>query len=170
MSVAHADRGASHESFVLRETLINTLLTAVIAAALSWLLFQGREHIPALGPVPDGIFGIIPGTFNFTLLVTIGLTLSIRARRRRGTAPRLASIRGAVAALPSNVVARALALAVLLSVLLTPSGYGLVEVMIRSDLAASTWSFLGITCFFVVYFCLLSLIVTPLVAWRALAD
>ena len=170
IEVLSARADAGHERLVRRETVLNTVLTAVIAAALTWVLFHGRAGIAPLAPVPDGIFGILPGTFNFTLLVTLGLSASIRHRVARGRVTRIAVVPGRAARLPRLLLLRALLLAAAATVLLVPLTYGVVWTCLRAGFIPALWSFTGMTVFFVAYFCALSLIITPWVVWRALQD
>ena len=155
---------------VRRETTTNALVTAVLAALISWLLFRGRTGIPAIGGGTDGIFGIIPGTFNFTLLVTLVLTLVTRGRVRRGAPNRLPAQGLLARALPDNVLLRSLMLAFLLTLTLVSLTYAAGLTAIRTGVLPPTWSFAGLLLFYVVYFVALALIVTPIVIWRALSD
>ena len=163
---------AEHAALVRRETTSNTLATALIAAVVTWLLFRSHIAIAPLSAPPGGIFGILPGTFNFTLLVTIVLTLITRKRVSRQQLRRLASTEGAAlgSSLPGNVVARALVLAVCVTATCVLCTYGLVMGTARLQWLPAQWSFAGMEVFFVTYFVLLSLLVTPIVVWRALRD
>lgn len=162
----------SHAVVVRRETVANTVATAVIAALLSLVIFRGRDSIPPLEAPPGGIFGILPGTFNFTLLVTIVLTLIVRARVRRGQLARPGSGEGSMrgARLPANVVARGLVMALLATLVLVPLSGGLVYGLVGAGLLPARWSLAGMGGYFVAHFVVLSLVVTPVVVWRALRD
>ena len=157
---------------VRRETTANTIATALIAAALTALIFRGRNTIPAFEAPPGGIFGILPGTFNFTLLVTLVLSLVIRARVRRGVALRAAPGGGALRGswLPANLLLRGLALAALATVVLVPLSAGAVRGLVGLEILPSHWSLVGMGTYFVLHFVVLSLLVTPPVVWRALQD
>jgi hypothetical protein len=161
-----------HAAVVRKETLLNTVATMLIAAALSWLLFRGESSVVALAPPVHGVLGIVPGTFNFTLLVTLALTAVIRARTRRGECPRLdrdEPLRW-VGWLPTHLLARALTTALLATLLFVPITLASIGWLIRSGNVPEDWSFTSMLVFFVVYFAALSLVVTPTVVWRALAD
>ena len=155
-----------HAAMVRKETIANTIASMLIAVALSWLLFNGRCALPALDAPPRGIFGIFPGTFNFTLLVTIALTLIVRRRTRLGLISRCARSNR----LPANVLLRGLLLASVATVLLAPVSMLLVQTGIRGGWLPALWSLPGMTVFFVLYFALLSLLITPVVVRRALSD
>ena len=159
-------------TLVRKETAINTVITAVIAAVLSWVIFRNQADVRALTTPPGGIFGILPGTFNCSLLVTIGLTFVIRGRVRRGAAARVAPADGSQlgASLPANVVLRGLVLALLATLTFVPVATLAVWTSVRTGLVLSSWTFAGMTLFFVVYFVILSLVITPIVVWRALRD
>ena len=139
---------------------------------LTWLIFAGETAIPALTEPPGGIFGILPGTFNFTLLVAVALTLITRRRVSRGQYRRAHVDEGARLgiSLPGNVLLRAVALAGIVSVVLVPLTYLLVWAAIRFGGIPQEWPFVGMLVLFVGHFVLLSLIVTPIVVWRALRD
>ena len=157
---------------IRKETIVNTLATAVIAVLLTWLIFHGRETIQVFDAPPYGLFGILPGTFNFTLLVTLALTLITRARVRRGQVEHLDRVQtpSLIAALPVNVVLRALTLALSAVVFLASLTFGVVWLLIRAGLLPPQWTFPGIAALFLVHFVVLSLLVTPVVVWRALQD
>ena len=157
---------------VRKETAINTVITAVVAAVLSWVIFRNQADIRALAAPPAGIFGILPGTFNFSLLVTIGLTLVIRARVRGGIAARLAAADGSRvgSGLPANIVLRGLVLALLATLTFVPVTTAAVWVAMQTGIVPAAWTFAGMLLFFVVYFVVLSLVITPIVVWRALRD
>ncbi len=166
------DAAGPHALAVRRETIANTIATAVIAVLLSWLIFRGRDAIGAFEAPPGGIFGILPGTFNFTLLVTVVLTLVVRGRVRRGDIARLAANEGSMrgASLPANLLLRAVALALVATLLLVPLSAGAVYALIVGGLLPERWSLVGMSGFFALHFVVLSLLVTPVVVWRALRD
>ena len=168
----HGMNPSSHADVVRRETVANTIATVVIAALLSALIFRGRVAIRPFETPPGGIFGILPGTFNFTLLVTIVLTLVVRGRVRRNRLERLqaghGSMRGAL--LPANVLLRGLALALLATLVLVPVSGGLVYGLVAVGVLPPSWSLAGMAVYFTVHFVVLSLLVTPVVVWRALRD
>lgn len=163
---------AAQAAMIRKETAINTVATALIAAALSWVLFRGHSSIVALSPPVGGILGILPGTFNFTLLVTLALTLITRRRVRSGSCPPLAreARRGIGAALPANLIVRAIVLAAVATVVFVTLGAGGVWLATRLTALPIEWSFQSVLGFYVVYFVILSLVVTPIILWRALAD
>ena len=157
---------------VRKETVLNVVVTVVIATLLSWAVFRGETRIAAFAPVPGGIFGILPGTFNFALLVTTALTLITRRRVRAGLYRRLDPGEGMRlgAALPRSVLLRALVLAAIATVIYVPVGSGLAFAAIRVGLIPGIWSFAGMLAFFVLYFVALAVVLTPVVLWRALRD
>lgn len=154
---------------VRTETVANTIATVVIAAVIAWLMFGGQPSITALAAPPGGIFGIAPGTFNFTLLVTLVLTSVIRGRVRRGRVGRL-PVSGLAARLPRHLLLRAVALATVTTVAFVPLTFGLVRAGIGAGVFPAAWSFAAIVAFFCAYFALVSLVVTPPIVRRALAD
>ena len=167
-----ASLAPQQRDLIRKETVVNTLATVVIAALLTWLIFRGRESILVFDAPPFGLFGILPGTFNFTLLVTLALTLITRARVRRGEVASLdcAQAPPLIANLPANVVLRALTLALSAVLFLASFTVGVVWLAIRAGLLPPQWTFAGIAALFLVHFVVLSLLVTPVVVWRALQD
>jgi hypothetical protein len=157
---------------VRRETLANVLATVSIAAAIAWLAFRGAGPYPSLAPPPGGIFGILPGTFNFVLLVTLALTLVVRGRVARGAVRRAAPDEGVRrgARLPRNALLRALALAAATTLLFVPATYALVWLATSAGLLPPAWSFAGMLAFFEAYFVAVALFVTPAIVWQALRD
>lgn len=158
----------AHRRMVRRETLIGIVGNGVIAAVVVSLLYASRETIPVLGT--DGaVFGFLPGTFMFTLGLTIGLTLTVRSRVRKGLVPPLgaggASGWPAALPLPRNVLARAVMLGAIAEACLVPLTFGLLWLFAPRD-----WSFAAVLGANVGYFVLLATLVVPIVAWRALED
>lgn len=157
---------AAQRQVVRREVLTGVIGNVVIAVVVTWLLFRGRPDIPVLGR-SGAVFGIVPGTFMFTLGMTIGLTLGVRRRVRRSEVARLIPGQGppGLAWLPRNVILRGLLLAVLAEALLVP-----LTLALLAAFAPSSWQFAGALAFNAAYFAVLSALVVPVVAWRALAD
>ena len=160
----------AHAGLVRKETIGNVVASAVIAALLSWLILHRQADIDLHAPPPGGIFGIVPGTFNFTLLVTFALTLITRRRVRTGQHARRTARVPRADWLPGNVLVRSLLLAVCATITLVPLTYALVWGAVSAGLAPPHWSFGAVLAFYVAYFVVLTVIVTPLVVWRALRD
>ena len=157
---------AQHRQMVRRETLIGVLGNAVVALIVVWLLFGGSGPIPVLG-TDGGAFGVVPGTFMFTLGMTIGLTRSVRGKVRRGRVQQLApeATSRLARALPQPLIVRALTLAVAAWLCLVPLTIGLL-----AWLAPPDWSLGYVLAFNVLYFTVMCLLVVPTVVWRALCD
>jgi hypothetical protein len=162
---------ADPDAMVRDETVANAVITVVLAAAIVWALFHGQSAIRALAPPPGGIFGLLPGTFNFTLLVTVVLTLVIRARVRSGRVGRWPTARAVpLRWLPANVVLRGFALAAVATIAFVPATLLLVRAGIGAGVLPAEWSFAGMLLLFCAYFGVLALWVTPVIVRRALAD
>lgn len=156
----------SHVSMVCRETLIGVAGNGLIAAGVVAWLFRGQQQIPVLGR--DGaVFGIVPGTFMFTLGMTIGLTLTVRSRLRAGKLSRLEQPlkQSCVERLPSNVFLRATMLALAVEICVVP-----LTLLFVALVAPPQWGVTAAIGFNILYFVLLSGTVVPIVAWRALRD
>lgn len=143
------------------EAAISVIPNALFSALFVWLLFRDAKAIPLWGT--KGVaFDLVPTTFMLTLVTTIGLTLVIRARRRKG-ALHVADL--GFPPLPRNVGARAVVLALSLSVLIVP-----VTVLALHLLWASNWSYAEMLAFKVAYGVMVGLVATPLVVLAALRD
>ncbi len=154
---------------VRHETWINCIVSAVLAGGVAWLIFRGQSAVAAWAPPPGGIFGILPGTFNFTLLVTLALTAVIR-KRYRAVAPPAVSSTAPWGWLPRQLLLRGLLLAALVTTLFVPATMLLVIWAIRLSLVAAIWTLPAMIGFFIVYFVLVTAFTTPIVVWCALRD
>jgi hypothetical protein len=156
----------AHRAMVRKETLIGVVLNIVVATIIVGLLYWGEEPIPVLG-TSGGAFGIVGGTFMFTLGMTIGLTLTVRGRLRKGLLPRLplSALPAFSQRLPQPLFVRGLALAVGAWILAVP-----VTWFLLGALAPTHWSFFATLAFNIVYFVTMCLIIVPYVVWRALSD
>lgn len=161
---------ASVAAITRRETISNVIASAVIAGLIAWLAFRRATGIEPFAAPPGGVFGIIPGTFNFSLLVTVVLTLILRRRFRGGPAFVTGSGEGSRRQLPANVVVRALVLAAGATLLFVPATMLLIWLGTRAGLLPVTWSVSGMITFFVVYFVLLTWALTPVIVKGALND
>lgn len=159
---------SSAAEIIRRETISNVIASAVIGGLIAWLLFRGATAIEPFAKPPGGVFGIIPGTFNFSLLVTVVLTLILRRRFRGGPAFETGS--GSKRQLPANVAVRGLVLAAGATLLLVPATMLLIWLGTRAGLLPATWSASGMIAFFVVYFVLLTWVLTPVIVKGALND
>jgi hypothetical protein len=138
-------------------------------SSLAPLLGFSFVSISPIAEPPDGIFGILPGTFNFTLLVTLGLTLALRARLR--AAPRVAMPANSPWSwLPRHLILRALLLAILATLAFVPLTMIAIRALVASGALPLQWSLGAMIAFFVGYFVLVTWAVTPAVVWRALRD
>ena len=157
---------------VRRETFANTIATAVVAVGITWVAFHNRALVPVFEAPPGGVFGIVPGTFNFSLLVTLILTRVVRARVRNGRIARgdVPGLAGFTRLMPRNVLVRALLVACVMSLIFLPLTYGSIWIALNAGLLPQAWSVLGMEVLFGVHFTLLSVVVTSLVVAAALRD
>ncbi|MCL4791039.1 MAG: hypothetical protein KJ040_03205 [Gammaproteobacteria bacterium] len=155
-----------HRDMVRKEVLLAVLGNAVVAVIIVWALYGGEDLIPVLG-TDGGAFGVVPGTFLFTLGMTVGLTRTIRSRVRKGViaALPLSEAPGIARRLPQNLLVRGLLMALSAEICLVPA-----TIALLSWLAPDTWSFGAVLAFNVAYFAGLCLLVLPAVLWRALCD
>lgn len=159
-------REARHDAVVRTQTLVSVAVYAFIPTALLWLfrvpgpatVFGERSLIgPALAPA-------LLGTF----MMTIGLTLMIRAQVRRATMPALvwaAADRDAARRLPRSLLARAAVLALGATVVFVPAALALVGVAGVLPLSRE-----GFAVFNIVYGACIGAVVTRYVVLAALAD
>lgn len=151
---------------LLAETLINVAASALIAAVITWLTFRGKTDVDWVGGPESGAFGIVPGTFMFTAVVTIVLSIIMSKRVERGAVSSLppANLPTPLRWLPANVALRGVALGALAWLALVP----LTMVLLRAVGPEST-SFGALMIFYVAYFALLALIIVPIIVLRAVA-
>jgi hypothetical protein len=150
------------------ETLANTVFATAQGALQAWLTFDGNRAAPLIDTPPRGLFGLLPGAFLFSFLVTVCLTLATRRRARRGTLRAVCS--RPWVPLPRNLWLRAATLATgsLLAMGLVP--YFVLAMGVRQGMWAPVLSRNTMLVVFAMYFGVLSLIVTPLVIARAHQD
>jgi len=148
-----------------QETVLNTVISGILTALITWLIFGNQEDIPLLGGPESGAFGIVPGTFMFSAVVTLALSLIMRGRINKGSVTRLpaGSLSLLRKLLPSQVFLRSIAAGLIMWLLLVPT-----TLLLLSALAPSSISFTGLLVLFVAYFVVLTLIVVPAVILRSL--
>jgi hypothetical protein len=150
---------SSVEDTVRRETLIAVVVNCVIAAALTWITVEPSRPSVLVGGPGAGAFGILPGTFLFTFLLSLGLSFALRARIRRGEL--CAEDRETalwVRLLPRNVLLRAFLLAAAATFLGPPATFSLLH-----WLAPGTAPFSVALTVNIVYFALLACLVVPVI-------
>ncbi len=157
----------AERQFVRNETIVSIVLNALVSAVFVWLLFRGKSEVGLWGM--DGLaFDLLPTTFMITFMMTLGLSLVIRRRVGRGSAPRLGWVRAEhpwLRFLPAWLLPRALLLAAGMMVLFVPATVGL--------LIAAGWHPMAIGhvyLFKVIYGALMGLVATPVILLAALAD
>ena len=143
------------------EAAIYIVPNALVSALFVWLLFRSVDAVPLWG-MQGVAFDLVPTTFMLTLMTTIGLTLVVRARTRKGA---VHAADAGFPALPHNVVARALVLALTATVMLVP-----VSVIVLHLLWAGNWSYDTIMIFKVGYGVAVGLVVTSIVVLAAMRD
>lgn len=166
-------RGESDRAAMVRkETVANTIVTGAVAVLVTWLIFRNRELVPIFEAPPRGAFGIVPGTFNFTLLVTLILTLVVRVRVRKGRIGRgeVSRLAWFTHLMPRNVLMRAVFMACVMSLVFLPLTYGSIWLAVKGGLVPPAWSMMGMELLFGAHFMLLSVVVTSLVVAGALRD
>jgi len=145
---------------VLIETAVNAALSAVLSAGFVWLVFGGRNLVPLWGR--DGVaFDQLPMTFMIAFMMTLGLTLYTRSRCAKGAAPRHAG----GPPLPRWLPLRALAIALLLTLVLVPASVGLLALSGKLD-----WRFVEVMALKIVYGAVVAAVATPLIVLGAMRD
>ena len=149
------------------ETAISVFLNVLVSAAFAWFPFHGADYVPLWGPFGIAV-DLVPTTFMITLMVSIALTLITRRRVRAGQVPALnptAISYPGFRWLPRQVVWRAVALAMTLTVVLV-LGFVALFVVAGVDRLPFDRFFL----FKLIYGGLLAILVTPFILAAALAD
>lgn len=152
--------------YVRNETAISIVANVVVSALFAWLIFHDQDRIPLWG-ARGMAFDLVPTTFMITLMSTFAITLVTRARARQGLTPALSptSTRWSMPWLPRNVIARALLLAILATLILVPLGIGAFLVL---GIESST--FVPLLVFKMIFGAALALLVSPIIVLRALLD
>jgi len=158
--------GPEHRRAVRNETVVSVAINSLVPAAIIWFV---EAHPPETLVGPEGIIAsMVPAAGMATLLMTLILTLIVRARVRKGALPALdwpAEERGLMRLVPRNLPLRAIALAVLAVILLVPTG--LIVVSLLGVLPMSRVDFL---IFNLIYGAIVGLVMARFVVLPALAD
>lgn len=142
------------------EAGISIVPNALVSALFVWLLFRGTDAIPLWGP--QGVaFDLLPTTFMLTLMTTLGLSLIVRARRRRG----VAQVAPGFPRLPRLLPLRGIVLGLALVVVFVP-----VTVLALWATWDGPWSYATMMAFKIAYGIAVGLVATPLVVLAALRD
>ncbi|HEX8300708.1 hypothetical protein [Sphingomonas sp.] len=158
--------GPEHRQAVRNETLVSIAINSLVPAGIIWSLGVSP---PQMLFGADGIIGsMIPAAGLATLIMTLVLTMIVRARVRKGALPALdwpAEERGAMRLIPRSLPLRALALGALAIVLLVPGGLAVVAAL---DVLPLTR--LGFLIFNLIYGAVVGLVMARFVVLPALAD
>lgn len=155
---------SDHRRYIRTETLINTTVNTAISAVFVWVAFRGLTSIPLWGN-PGLAFDLLPTCVAITLFSTLVLTLLTRARLKRGRVQPLTPARGPAAWLPANIVLRALTAAFVVTAIAAP-----LSIAVLKFVGADGASFGQVLVFKIVYGAALSLLISPPLLMRALAD
>lgn len=155
---------SDHRRYIRKETLINAVVNTVISAFFVWVAFRGLSAIPLWGN-PGLALDLVPTCVAITLVSAMVLTLTTRARLKRGRVAPLTPARGPAAWLPGNVIVRALTSAIVVTIIAVP-----VSVAALKLVGADGASFNQVLIFKIVYGAALSALISPPLLMRALAD
>lgn len=126
--------------FLIAETVIATLVNAVIMAVMTWLVFSGRGRIPVWGG--DGlVFDMLPSSALPVFAMAVILPALLRIRHNRGErlpACDLSELGVWTRALPKGVVPLGLVLAITWAALFVSVGTAMLWITGWNDL--SLWS------------------------------
>ncbi len=158
---------AVHRRFLLKESLISTLIGAVVSLAISFMVFRTQNQIPFWGA--DGLFlDLILTVFFMTFMMTLAMTPMYRGRVGKGTAPAAPWPRSAhpvLRFLPGLAPVRALMIGALYVVALVS-----VSTVLLLPFKEFPVSLRWMLVFKSFYGALTGLLVTPVIAVGAIAD
>ncbi|ABQ67888.1 hypothetical protein Swit_1525 [Rhizorhabdus wittichii RW1] len=165
--------GASDEpkAFIRKAVISNIGIGFVLSIFFSVLLFSDKPLFTPFAP-DRAALGIFPATFNVTVLMTIGMTLSVRSRARRGIvrAPDQGELPAASRWLPKPLMARAIAFAAAVTLILAPPTLLVVWGATHIGLLPGQWSLIGLIAYYAAYFAVHAMTVPPILIWRALCE
>lgn len=154
-----------HWSAVRNETMVSVAINALIPTAIIWLVgLAPPERL-------DGETGLLQAMTKAsglaTTLMTLVVTLLIRARVRSGAAPALprASLPTIIRWLPGSVLLRAPVMGLIAVALLVPTGAAFAAAFSLLPLTIG-----GFVVFNLIYGTIVGLVMTPGVVLRALVD
>lgn len=156
-----------HRRYLAVETAISVVLNVLVTAAFAWFPFHDEDSVPLWGPLGIAV-DLVPTTFMITLMVSIALTLITRRRVRAGHVPGLnpaAMSYPWYGWLPRQVVWRAVALGMTLTVVLVP---GVIALFVLAGI--NLLPFDSFFLFKLIYGGLLAILITPVILTAALAD
>lgn len=156
---------AGHRAAVRTETLVSIAINALVPTAI--IRAVGLAPPRALGGGEGLVQAMAKASGLATLLMTVAITLLVRARVRAGSVPALAhaDLPAPLRLLPGALPLRAPAMALVAVVVLVP--LGALAATLLSILPLDTGGFVG---FNLAYGSLVGLTMTPAVVLRALAD
>lgn len=146
--------------YVVKEALISAVINALISAAFAYAVFRGQRA--ELWGSPSLALDFVPQTFAIAAFSVLVPTLLARKRVRAGAVQQLVPMR---AALPPNVLLRALLVALVVTVVLA-----WLAISMAAALVQGPQPFLPVLALKVGYGALVALIVTPFALRHALAD
>ena len=158
--------GPEHNKAVRQERVVGTAINALLPAAIIWILDVPPPQ-RLIGP-HDILAAIVPASGMATLVMTLILTLIIRARVAKGSLPGLVwprNERGMMRFIPQSLLLRAVVLGLLAMVLLVPTGFFLVAIA-----GILPFSKIGALVFNVLFGALVGIVMTRFVVLPALAD
>lgn len=153
-----------HRRYIRTESLINTAVNSLISAFFVWVAFRGLEAIPLWGN-PGLAFDLVPTCVAITLFSVLVLTLTTRARLKRGRVAPLTPALGPASWLPANIVLRAITAVIAVTVIAVPLSIGALVIS-----GADGLSFGQVLIFKILYGAALSALISPPLLMRALAD
>ena len=152
---------AAHSAYIRVETVVSVVINVVLTVVFVFVSFGGRSFVDLDGPagilrdaIPQNVI-----TVFMSLLVPTWLT------RKRCSAGAIAPLGGGTGRLPSNVVLRALVLAIAVAVVAVPLTWAILPVV-----SPPVWSFWPLLAFKAAYSALLAALVTPFGLVMALKD
>ncbi len=162
----HRNFTPAHATTLRQETVVSLIFNAAIIPLILWLTGVAPPQT-LLGP--SSIFAaLIPGAAAATLMMTIIVTLVVRARVAKGSLPAFdwpRTERGLYRFVPANILLRAIVLALMAAAILVPVGFVAVAL---SGLLPFTQSEANM--FNIIYGIAVALLMTRFVVLTALAD
>jgi hypothetical protein len=153
-----------HRRYIFRETAVSVAVNSLLSIVFALLATHGKAAVPLWG-VRGMAVDFVPQTFMVSLATTIAVTIIARKRIRAGTVSPLPVDKGGpFVRMPRHPLGRALSIASIAAVVLSPLGAGVLDILEVTSLPTRSFVMMK-----ALYGAALALLVSPPIVRAALA-